>query len=165
MKLAEKTQLADQDTTAKPGLGAGRNGLRPRKPRTLKQHLIRRLLVVIPASLLMIVVMKTGWLDMAADRLTFNKLAWFDNTKLVEHLRVLVRHNGMTDEPARCLVFLVNGDDPPTAMRVDVMAKHTEGCPHPDKKPQQLFTVRVDKVDRMLTTDAGSPGVFHPMGS
>ncbi|GAJ29908.1 hypothetical protein AA0498_0983 [Acidomonas methanolica] len=150
--------MTGTNKTSTPRLGSGRG-----KPRTMRQHIIRRLLVVLPASLLMVVLMKTGVLDVAADRMTFDKLAWFDDTKLVEHLRILVTHNGMTDEPGRCLVFIVNGNDPLNAQRIDVMAKHIKGCPDPDGKPQMLFTIRVDKADRELQTDHGTPGVFHPM--
>lgn len=155
--------MAGSDTTSTRKLGLGNLRRPPRKSRTLKQHLFRRLLVVIPASLLMVVLMKSGWLDFAADHMTFDKLSWFDNTKLVEHLRILVRHDGLTDEPANCLIFIVNGDDPPNAMRVDVMGKHVGNCPNPDKSFPKLFTVKVDKPNRELFTDAGSPGIFRPM--
>ncbi|AQS86821.1 hypothetical protein A0U93_01365 [Neoasaia chiangmaiensis] len=144
-------------------MGLGNLKRPPRKPRTLRQHLIRRLLVVIPASLLMVVLMKSGWIDFAADRMTFDKLSWFDNTKLVEHLRILVRHDGLTDEPAHCLMFIVNGDDPPNATRIDVMAKHVGNCPNPNGEFPKLFTVKVDKAERLLFTDAGTPGNFRPM--
>lgn len=158
----ERQDLAEPTSNDKEPRLSGKRGKR-RGPRSVKQHIMRRLLVVIPASVLMIVLMKAGVLDVAADKMTFNKLAWFDDTKLVEHLRVLVTHNGMTSQPGKCLVFIVNGNDPPQATRIDVMAKHIKGCPEPDKEPEKLFTIRVDKADRELATDQGTPGKFRPM--
>ncbi|AOX19626.1 hypothetical protein [Kozakia baliensis] len=148
--------MAAPDTSTPPRFGTGR-----RKPRTLRQHIARRLLVLVPASLLAVVVMKMGWLEQAADRLQFDKLAWFDNTKLVEHLRVTVTHDGLTDVPSRCLVPVLNGDDPPNATRVDFMSKGTKGCPAKPGSFEKLFTIKVDRADRILYTDAGSPGQFR----
>lgn len=144
--------------TPTPRLGSGW-----RKPRTLRQHLIRRLFVLVPAALLGIVVMKMGWLDQAADKIQFDKLAWFDDTKLVEHLRVMVTHNGMTDVPSRCLIPIVNGADPANATRIDFMSKGTKDCPAKPGSFDKLFTIKVDRADRILATDYGTPGRFHPM--
>ncbi|GBR07374.1 MULTISPECIES: hypothetical protein [Asaia] len=144
--------------TDAPKLGSGR-----RKPRTLKQHLLRRLVVLVPVSLLAIVVMKMGWLDQAADKIQFDRLAWFDNTKLVEHLRVMVTHNGMTTVPAKCLVPIINGNDPPEATRVDFMQRSNDGCPGKAGTFDRLFTIKVNRADRLLATDQGSPGRFHAM--
>ncbi|BAT19317.1 MULTISPECIES: hypothetical protein [Asaia] len=152
---------SEPKTPSQPGaprLGSGR-----RKPRTLKQHLLRRLIVLVPASLLAILVMKMGWLDQAADKIQFDRLAWFDNTKLVEHLRVMVTHNGMTDVPAKCLVPILNGNDPPDATRIDFMQRSNDGCPGKPGTFDRLFTIKVNRADRMLATDQGTPGRFHAM--
>ncbi|WP_438382052.1 hypothetical protein ABHV46_14395 [Asaia sp. BMEF1] len=152
---------SDPQNTPRPGaakLGSGR-----RKPRTLKQHLLRRLIVLVPVSLLAVLVMKMGWLDQAADKIQFDRLAWFDNTKLVEHLRVMVTHNGMTDVPPKCLVPIINGNDPPDATRVDFMQRSNDGCPGKAGTFDRLFTIKVNRADRLLATDQGSPGRFHAM--
>jgi hypothetical protein len=150
---------APSDAASKPKLRIGRGG---KSPRSLKQHIMRRLIMVVPLALLMVVMSRTGLLDFAADKMTFTDLSWFDNTALVEHLRVLVTHDGLTDEPGKCLVFLVNGDDPPNASHIDVLARHEAACP--GKKtglPDKLFTLRIDRADRTIETDAGTPGQFR----
>ncbi|WP_336762922.1 hypothetical protein [Asaia sp. VD9] len=160
-KTPPRTPTSGSENAPTPRLGSGRAGRR--KPRTLKQHLLRRLVVLVPASLLAILVMKMGWLDQAADKIQFDRLAWFDNTKLVEHLRVLVTHNGMTDVPAKCLVPIVNGNDPPEATRIDFMERSNNGCPGKPGSFDRLFTIKVNRADRLLATDQGTPGRFHAM--
>ncbi|ACI52912.1 conserved hypothetical protein [Gluconacetobacter diazotrophicus PA1 5] len=138
-----------------------------RRPRlTMRQRIVRRLLMVVPLALLAVLAARMGWLDQAADRITFDHASWFDDTALVEHFRTVVTHNGMTDAPGRCLLFIVNGNDPPDAARFDVMEKHSGSCP-PAKDAKdplpKLFTLKVDRVDKTVQTDWGSPGTFHPM--
>ena len=103
----------------------------PFKKRTLRQHILRRLALVLPISLLVIVLAKSGVLDTMADRYTFKPESWFEDTALVRHLRVLVTHNGMSHDRPDCLLFVVNGNDAPTATRIDVMQKHSGTCPGP----------------------------------
>ncbi len=136
-------------------------GGRPR--RTLRQHIVRRVLMVIPASLLAIVLMKMGWLDQAADKLTFSRTSWFDDTALVEHLRVVLTHDGATDTPGRCLLFIVNGNTPMNGTMIDVMEKHSGSCSGDRKTLPKLFTVKVDRVDGIIESDRGTPGIFHPL--
>lgn len=148
------------DTTNKLG---GRRGRL-----TMRQRIVRRLVMVVPMALLAVVAARMGWLDQAADQITFRHANWFDDTALVEHFRTVVTHNGMTDLPGRCVLFIVNGNDPPDATRFDVMAKHSGSCPGA-KDPAlkntlpRLFTLRVDRVDQTVQTDWGSPGTFHSL--
>ncbi|MBS0959211.1 MULTISPECIES: hypothetical protein [Acetobacter] len=133
------------------------------KKRTLRQHVLRRLVMVVPLMLLMIGLAKTGFLDKMADRYTFRAESWFNDTALVSHLRLLVTSNGMSHDRPDCLLFIVNGNDPLTASRIDVMQKHSGTCPNPGKELPKLFTLQIDRVNHTIMSDQGSPGEFHPV--
>ncbi|MGO2958758.1 MAG: hypothetical protein ACTIDN_06935 [Acetobacter sp.] len=135
----------------------------PFKKRTLRQHIVRRLMLVLPITILVIGLAKSGVLDTMADRYTFQPESWFDDTALVRHLRVLVTHNGMSHDNPDCLLFVVNGNDPSTGSRIDVMQKHSGTCPGPKDDLPKLFTLRVDRLNRTIMSDQGSPGTFHPI--
>lgn len=135
----------------------------PFKKRTLRQHILRRLALVLPISLLVIVLAKSGVLDTMADRYTFKPESWFEDTALVRHLRVLVTNNGMSHDRPDCLLFVVNGNDAPTATRIDVMQKHSGTCPGPKDELPKLFTLRIDRLNKVIMSDQGSPGTFHPI--
>ncbi|NHN87259.1 hypothetical protein [Acetobacter conturbans] len=135
----------------------------PFKGRTLRQHIMRRLILVLPLSMLMIVLAKSGMMDRLLDRYTFKQTSWFDDTSLVQHLRLTVTHNGMTGDRPDCLLFVVNGDSPPTGTLIDVMQKHSGSCPNPDGSLPKLFTLRVDRTGQRVDTDQGTPGLFHPI--
>ncbi|MFT8851934.1 hypothetical protein [Acetobacter orientalis] len=135
----------------------------PFKKRTLRQHILRRLALVLPISLLVIVLDKSGMLETIADRYTFKPESWFENTALTQHLRVLMTHNGMVHTPAKCLIFSLKGDDPPTASTMRVMEQHTGNCPGPKGETSELFTLRIDRLNKVIMSDQGSPGTFHPI--
>ncbi|MBO1326437.1 hypothetical protein K2X14_14830 [Acetobacter sp. TBRC 12305] len=135
----------------------------PLTKRTLRQHVLRRLALVLPLSLLMIVLAKSGFMDTMVDRYTFTSSSWYDDTALVRHLRLLVTRNGMTHDKPDCLLFVVNGNDPPTGSRIDVMEKHNGTCPGPKGELPRLFTLRVDRMSRVILSDQNSPGDFHPL--
>lgn len=147
------------NANAKPRFSRGTR----RPPRTLKQHLMRRLLIVVPAFLLMFVIVRTGLLDFSYDKFTFNKLSWFDNTALVEHLRLVVTNDGLTDMPKKCLVFVVNGNAADNNPVIDVLGRHGNGCPGDKPSADKLFSVKVDRSERTLQTDAGTPGSFRQL--
>lgn len=136
---------------------------RRRAPVTLKQRIVRRVLMLIPMAALVILVGRMGWLDQAADKLTFSRTSWFDNTALVEHFRTVVTHNGMTADTKDCLLFVVNGNDPADATRIQVMEKHSGKCPGDRNTLPLLFTLRIDRLDQKALTDWKSPGMFHPL--
>lgn len=135
----------------------------PLKKRSLRQHIVRRLALVLPITVLMIVLAKSGMIDTLTDRYTFRPESWFDDSALVRHLRVVVTHNGMSHDRPDCLLFVVNGNDPPNASRIDVMQKHSGTCPGPKGDLPKLFTLQVDRMNRIIQSDQGSPGTFHPL--
>ncbi|MCH4089722.1 hypothetical protein [Acetobacter sp.] len=149
--------------TPESGKGPRRFTSGPFKGRSLKQHILRRLILVLPLSLLMIVLAKSGFMDRLVDQYTFKPASWFDDTALVRHLRQQVTHNGMTGDRPDCLLFIVNGNSPPTATMIDVMEKHSGNCPNPDASLPKLFSLRVDRVAARVETDQGTPGQFHPV--
>ncbi|MBE7729360.1 hypothetical protein [Komagataeibacter sp. FXV3] len=136
---------------------------RRRAPVSLKQRIVRRVLMIVPMAALVFLVGRMGWLDQAADKLTFSRTSWFDNTALVEHFRTIVTHNGMTSDSKDCLLFVLNGNDPPDATRIDVMEKHSGKCPGDRNTLPHLFTLQIDRIDQTVRTDWQSPGVFHPL--
>ncbi len=145
------------EPTTPPRLGRRR----PKQPRSLKQHIIRRLVVLVPAFLLMFFVVRTGVLDSLYDQFTFSKLSWFDNTALVEHLRTIITRKGLTPLPRRCLVMVVNGDSSVNTPTIDVLGRHGNGCPGDKPSAELLFHVRVDRAGQSIMTDAGSPDMYH----
>lgn len=150
-----KTPAPKQSTTT-PKRG-------PFAKRTLRQHVLRRLAMVLPLTVLMIGLAKSGILERMVDRYTFSAQSWYDDTALVQHLRLKVTQNGMTHDKPDCLLFVVNGNDQPTASHIDVMEKSTGGCPAPKGDLPKLFTLQVDRMNRTILSDQGSPGVFHPI--
>lgn len=154
--------MEKQDGAAPPPSGPG---LTRRPRRTLRQHMLRRLLIIIPVGLLALLAAKMGWLPKAADKVQFNDLAWFDNTKLTEHLRLLVKDQGLLDVPRRCVVPIINGADPAHATHVQFLVRATDGCPGIEGKTATAFTILVNKADRTLQNDKGSPGRYHPMSA
>ncbi|GBR04065.1 hypothetical protein [Acetobacter oeni] len=135
----------------------------PFKGRTLRQHIMRRLILVLPLTVLMIILAKSGLMDRLVDQYTFKPTSWFDDTALVQHLRMTVTRNGMTGDRPDCLLFVVNGNSPPTATMIDVMEKHSGTCPKPDLSLPKLFTLRVDRPAQRVETDQGTSGTFHPI--
>jgi hypothetical protein len=138
----------------------------PRGPagkRTLRQHALRRIALVLPLALLMIGLSKSGMVERLVDRYTFRPESWFDDTALIRHLRLIITHNGMTHDRPECLLFIVNGNDAPTATRMDVMEKHSESCPGPKGELPKLFTLQVNRMERTVLSDQNSPGQFHPI--
>ncbi|KXV79995.1 hypothetical protein AD936_00205, partial [Gluconobacter japonicus] len=97
------------------------------------------------------------------DKFTFNKLSWFDNTALVEHLRLVVTNDGLTDMPKKCLVFVVNGNAADNNPIIDVLGRHGNGCPGDKPSADKLFSVKVDRSEQTLQTDAGTPGSFRQL--
>ncbi|MFT8655810.1 MAG: hypothetical protein ABF785_03860 [Acetobacter papayae] len=135
----------------------------PTAKRTLRQHALRRIAFVLPLALLMIGLSKSGLMDRVVDRYTFRPESWFDDTALIRHLRLVVTHNGMTHDRPECLLFIVNGNDAPTASRMDVMEKHSGSCPGPKGELPKLFTLQVNRMERTVMSDQNSPGQFHPI--
>ncbi len=148
-----------QDSAAPPPSGPG---LTRRPRRTLRQHILRRLLVIIPIALTALLAAKMGWLPKAADKVQFNELAWFDNTKLTEHLRLLVKDQGCWTCHVAALSRLLTGLTG-TCDAFQFLVRATDGCPGVDGKTATAFTILVNKADRTLQNDAGSPGHYHPM--
>lgn len=133
------------------------------KPRSLKRLLLRRLFVVVPAFLLMWLAVRSGALDTVYDTMTFKKLSWFDNTALVEHLRIRIVHDRLTNLPRRCLVFIVNGGPENNTPAIEVLGREGNGCPGSKPDAKTLFHIQVNRAGRTILTDAGSAGQFHPL--
>ncbi|MEE8662648.1 MAG: hypothetical protein SOH81_03575 [Acetobacter sp.] len=139
-------------------------GQRPK--RTLRQHVVRRLLMVLPLIALSLYVAKSKLPEKIVDHYTFNDMSWFNDSALIHHLRTVVTSNGMTDVPADCLLFIVNvvGDENVAGTaNIDVMEKHSKSCPKPDGSLTKLFALQVHRAARQILTDQGSPGTFHPL--
>ena len=147
-------------SSPRPTIGAKRG---PFAKRTLRQHILRRLAMVLPLTVLMLVLAKSGILERMVDRYTFSAQSWYNDTALVQHLRLKITQNGMTHDRPECLLFVVNGNDQPTASRIDVMEKSTGTCPAPKGELNRLFTLKVDRMNRIILSDQGSPGLFHPI--
>ena len=138
----------------------------PHKKR-LRQHLVRRVVLALLLGVFMLLLAQSGIMDVLIDRYSFKPESWYDNTALIQHLRLLITHNGITHAPPECLLFILNGNDPLTASQINVLEKHAPPCPRSQNKPstipQILLTLRVDRVHHTIESDQNSPGIFHPI--
>lgn len=137
----------------------------PFKGRSIRQHVIRRLVIMIPLFLIMFYMAKNGTLDAIYDQFTFKKTSWFDNTALVEHLRTLIRQKKISTLPRKCLVFVINGDITNNEPVINVLGRHGNGCPGETASAENLFNIKVNRLAGYIATDAGTPGTFHPLAS
>ncbi len=131
-----------------------------RSPRT---RLVQRVLVALLAGLALLGLQRFGLLDRLSGGAMPRGLDWSNDYQLVEQLRRVVVRNGLTHDSGDCLLFVINGNDPPDASRMDVMEKHSGACPGTRGQLPKLFTLKVDRVAHAVQDDAGSPGSFHPL--
>ncbi|MCQ8277196.1 hypothetical protein NFI95_01860 [Acetobacteraceae bacterium KSS8] len=107
---------------------------------------------------------KLGFLDKLTGQTVLpSQIDWNNDYPLIQHLRQLVVDRGLTKDSKECLLFIVNGNDPPDAVRMRVMEKHSGSCPGDKKTLPQLFTLEVNRTAHTVRTDAGTPGQFHDL--
>ncbi len=136
----------------------------PRPAQSPKARLLRRVLIALMAGLGLVVLERTGVLDKATGTSLFGpRIDWSSDYALVEYLRGVVVDRGLTRDAKDCLLFVVNGNDPPNAVRMKVMEKHSGACPGDKTTLPLLFTLKVDRLGQTVQTDSGSPGLFHPL--
>jgi len=127
------------------------------------RQLRTRIAAIVMIGALIVVLHFTGALDSFVQRIAPPRVDWSNDYATVEHLRVDVVRRGLAKLPKQCLLFIINGNDPPTAQRMQVMQKPGQGCPATHGQLPRLFTLRVDRTHGTVETDAGSPGNFHPL--
>ena len=145
-----------------PRTGNGMRPLPPRRPWSARQ-LRTRIAAIVLAGLLIVVLHFTGLLDTLQRRILPARIDWNNDYAVVEHLRDRVVRNGLTHDAGECLLFIINGNDPPEAQRFRVMEKHNARCPGTPGELPLLFTLRVDRPAHAVQDDRGSPGRFHPL--
>lgn len=139
-------------------------GQSPRPRQSPKARLIRRVLIALMAGLGLVVLERAGVLDtLSRPGFLPSRIDWTNDYALIEHLRGDVVDRGLTKDAKECLLFIVNGNDPPNAVRMKVMEKHSGTCPGDKGTLPLLFTLRVDRLGHTVQTDAGSPGLFHTL--
>ncbi|MCQ8241259.1 hypothetical protein [Rhizosaccharibacter radicis] len=106
---------------------------------------------------------KSGLLDPLMQKLAPQQLDWNNDYAVVEHLRARLVADRLVSVPGKCLLFIINGNDPPNAARFRVMEKPTDGCPAAKGTLPQLMTVRVNRPARQAEVDAGTPSQFRPL--
>ena len=131
--------------------------------RSPRARLLQRVLVALLAGLALVALQRFGLLDRLSGGAMPRGLDWSNDYQLVEQLRRVVVRNGLTHDSGDCLLFVINGNDPPDASRMDVMEKHSGACPGTRGQLPKLFTLKVDRVAHAVQDDAGSPGSFHPL--
>ncbi len=133
----------------------------PPRPWTPRQ-LAARIGVIALSGLLIVVLHFTGTLDALQRRIFPPPVRWSDDYSVVEHLRDRVVRDGLTRDARECLLFIIDGNDPPQAQRMRVMEKHNASCPGPRGVLPRLFTLRIDRARGLVEDDRGTPGQFHP---
>ena len=134
-----------------------------RGPRSVRGRVVQRVLVALLAGLALLGLERAGLLDRLSGSILPSGLDWSSDYPLVEYLRGLVVRDGLTHDSKDCLLFVINGNDPPDASRMDVMEKHSGSCPGTRGQLPKLFTLKVNRIAHSVQTDAGSPGSFHPL--
>ena len=147
---------------APPGTGRTAGRKPPARPWSRRQ-LGTRVAAIGLAGVLVVLLHFTGLLDGLQRRLFPPPVNWANDYAVVEHLRDQVVDDGLTRDAKACLLFIINGDDPPEAQRIRVMEKHNAGCPGTAGQLPKLFTLRVDRTKGVVENDQGSPDQFHAM--
>ncbi len=144
------------------GGDAGR--VRPQARRlTPRSRVIRRILIALLLAFTLLALERTGLMERWLGGLQGERLDWRNDYQLVEYLRALVVQRGLTGDRKDCLLFIIDGNDPPTGTRMQVMEKHSGACPGERGQLPKLFTLKIDRLARQVQSDAGSPGLFHPL--
>ena len=139
---------------------------RPRaRRRSSPRQLRTRIIAIVAAGALVVVLHFTGLLDELTRRVFPPRIDWNNDYSVVEHLRAEVIADGLTRDAPDCLLFIIDGNDPPQSQRIRVMEKHNAACPGTPGELPRLFTLRVDRAAHTVQTDHGSPGQFHPLGA
>ena len=147
---------------SRTGAQAGPRPAPPRRPWSARQ-LGTRIAAIFLAGLLIVVLHFTGLLDTLQRRVLPERIDWNNDYVVVEHMRDRVVRDGLTHDAPECLLFIINGNDPPEAQRIRVMEKHSAKCPGVRGELPLLFTLRVDRSRGAVQDDHGSPGQFHPL--
>ena len=124
---------------------------------------IRRILIAALAGVTLLLLERTGVIERTLGQLQPERFDWSSDYPLVEHMRTVVVDRGLTHDRKDCLLFIINGNDPPDASRLEVMEKHSGTCPGTRGELPKLFTLKVNRLARTVQTDAGTPGIFHPL--
>ena len=143
-----------------------------RPPSVAGRQLATRIIGIVAIGVLIVVLHFTGVLDRLQQRFFPAPVDWNRDYSVVEHLRRLVVRRGLTSDRKECLLFVINGNDPADAQRIQVWEKHSGTCPRPGAPRQTdsghaplpvLFTLRVDRTHHTVQSDRGSPGQFHAL--
>ncbi len=139
-----------------------------RSPSLAPRQVASRIIAIVAVGVLVVVLHFTGVLDRLQRQLFPPKLDWHQDYAVVEHLRDLVVQDGLTTDRKACLLFVINGNDPSDAQRIQVWEKRSGGCAPAGAAPAAsrgplpvLFTLRVDRDHGTVQSDRGSPGQFH----
>ena len=144
------------------GLPSGSRRAPPRRPWTPRQLGIR-VGGIFLAGVLVVVLHFTGTLDRLQQRFFPQPVNWSNDYAVVEHLRDEVTRDGLTHDAKDCLLFIINGNDPPEAQRIQVMEKHSGACPGVRGQLPRLFTLKIDRTKGVAESDQGTPGSFHSL--
>ena len=128
-----------------------------------RRQLRTRVAAIVAAGVLVVVLHFTGLLDVLQRRIFPPPVHWASDYSVVEHLRGQVIARGLTHDAPDCLLFIINGNDPPEAQHIRVMEKHNAACPGTPGELPRLFTLLVDRGAGSVQSDDGSPGRFHPL--
>ena len=141
-----------------------RRPARQATPPSTRRQLRTRILAIVAAGALVLVLHFTGLLDALQRRIFPPRVDWANDYSTVEHLRGQVIADRLTDAAPNCLLFIINGNDPPEAQHIRVMEKHNAACPGTPGQLPLLFTLLVDRSAGTVQTDQGNPSHFRPLG-
>ena len=129
----------------------------------LGTRLLQRVLIALLAGCALLALQRFGMLAKLGGSVLPQQLDWNNDYQLVEHLRGTVTRDGLTHDDKECLLFIIDGNDPPSGVHLQVMEKHSGSCPGVRGSLPKLFTLLVNRQSHAVQTDAGSPGLFHPL--
>lgn len=105
----------------------------------------------------------TGPLARLEARIFPPRVDWSNDYAMVQELRRRIAADGLSEAKPNCLLFIINGNDPPADTRVRVLAKHNADCGGDPKTMPDLFLVKVDRSKGTALADAGQRGQFKPL--
>jgi len=80
---------------------------------------------------------------------------------LISDVSAAMRKKHMTNAKDECLTYDIDTES--DAYVVNIRENHVAGCGGDPNVAPRLFSVRVDKKSRAMTTDNGTSGTFHAM--
>ncbi|CAK7192093.1 hypothetical protein COMNV_00276 [Commensalibacter sp. Nvir] len=128
-----------------------------------RKRIWQRVLIALFLSAGIIFAQKAGWLDQFSRQLTQQHMNWSNNSDVIAYLKKIVANNQLTKTSPHCLVYVINNDNGQETVRVEVREQHNSVCTNTRKDFPLLFTFEINRIQKTVQIDKGSPNHFYPI--